>query len=635
MKNLFRFRHYLRPYAGTILAGMLFAMVAAISTATVAGLLKPMFNDVFYLGGKTVSQPVAGQAGLPGARQIGTLGERLDEWHHGLERSVGSLARGYLGYDASRAYLYVPVFFVFAFLGKSLFGFFSSYRLGVVGLRVVQDLRSDLYEQIQRQSLKFFSAHPTGLLISRLTHDVSVLQSTLGMPSAEIVRLSFSLVFLFLAAMLMDWRLCLICTVVLPVTIYPATRFARKIKHSTSTSQSRLADLADRLQETIVGRRVVRSFNTEGYEINRFRALLGKMLRAERKAIKYMALTQPVIAIIGAVVMALLAGLAGWRIHDGRLDPGDFVATLAALYWMYAILRKLARVGNEMTRAAAAADRVFEIVDLEPEIVESPKARNLDSFREAIQFEGVHFSYIGAPVLAGVDLTIRKGEKVAVVGASGAGKTTLVNLVPRFYDVTRGRVTIDGQDVRDLTLKSLRAQIGLVTQEIILFNDSVKNNIAYGFREAEMEKIIAAARAAHAHDFITALPEGYDTPLGEAGQSLSVGQRQRIAIARAILKGAPILILDEATSALDTESETQVQAALNVLMRERTAIIIAHRLETVRSADRIVVLEKGCVAEIGSHDQLLGKNGVYARLHQLQPEAVGMKLKPAAQKSAG
>ncbi|MFQ5719617.1 MAG: ABC transporter ATP-binding protein [Acidobacteriota bacterium] len=619
--SVFRLWNYMRPRLAAIAVGLLFSVIAGMASAAVAGLLKPMFNEVFFLdpaASTATSAPAAGP--LPSADLPG--GDAMDRLHAAVEGAIVGFARKHLGYRPSRAFIFVPICFVLAFMIRGAFTYLSNFRLGMVTLRAIQSLRLDLYERIQRQSLTFFNTHHTGLLISRVTSDVALIQNFLGSPAAEFVRLLFSLLFLFAAALLLDWRLALVCVAVLPVTIYPATRFAYKIKRSTSASQSRLADLANRLHETVAGRRVVRVFNTERFEIGRFRDVLGGMLRADRRALKYLSLTQPVIEMIGAAAMGALAGFAGWRIHTGRLNPGEFLATLAALYWMYAILKRCARIGNDFTRATAAAERVFEVLDLDRDVVEAPFAEEMKPFSREIRFRGAHFSYGSEPVLQGIDLTIHKGEKVAIVGASGAGKTTLVNLVPRFYDVTAGTLEIDGVDVRSVTLASLRRQIGLVTQDVVLFDDTVHNNIAYGCPDVPLERVIAAASAAHAHEFIERLPDGYAARLGEGGQSLSVGQRQRISIARALLKDAPILILDEATSALDAQSEALVQEALATLMKERTTIVIAHRLATVRSAHRIVVVDGGRVVEIGSHRELLEKPGLYARLHSIQFAAV-------------
>ncbi|HET7706886.1 MAG TPA: ATP-binding cassette domain-containing protein, partial [Thermoanaerobaculia bacterium] len=394
----------------------------------------------------------------------------------------------------------------------------------------------------------------------------------------------------------------------------------RRLRGTTHRSQERMADIATQLEETIRGVRIVKAFTMEKFEIGRFNQATQRHLRANLKAQRIQAATSPVLELLAGVCTLLLLLYAHRRITNGSLTLGEFISFVGALAMMYAPIKKLNKVNLSLNAALSAAERVFRMLDVDNPVKEKPGAETLRSVGEGVKYENVTFTYgrEGDPVLANISIDVHPGEIVALVGGSGAGKSTFVNLLPRFYDVTSGRITVAGRDVRDVTLPSLRGLMGFVTQEVVLFNDTVRNNIAYGRTDAEESKVIAAAKAAHAHDFISALPQGYDTVIGESGVLLSGGQRQRLAIARALFKDPPILILDEATSALDTESERLVQQALNNLMRGRTTLVIAHRLSTIRSADKIVVLDKGQIVEFGRHDELLARKGVYRRLYDLQ-----------------
>jgi subfamily B ATP-binding cassette protein MsbA len=487
------------------------------------------------------------------------------------------------------------------------------------GTAVVRDLRADLHAAISYQSLRFFQAHPTGTILSRILADVARLQKVSTDVLADFVRVGAVMPFVLLVALLQDWKLTLVAMVALPLLVYPMLKLSKRLRKASTRSQETQAETASLLAETIAGAKVVQGFGMEPFEIGRFRAALDRMLRADLKAARAVALAPAVMELAGGIAGALLFAYAGRQVAKGRITGGDVIVILGSLGYFFACLRRMNTINTEVQQAIAAARRVFGMMDREREIRDLPGATSLPPFLSEIRFEGVEFAYDPAEkVLDGIDLALKRGEVVALVGASGSGKTTLANLVPRFYDPTRGRIAIDGHDLRSVTLESLRAQIGLVTQETVLFDDSVRNNIAYGRADLPMDAIVAAAKAAHAHEFIEKLPEKYDTVLGERGARLSVGQRQRLTIARALLKDPPILILDEATSALDAESETLVQDALEVLMKNRTSIVIAHRLATVRRADRILVMEHGRIVEEGTHRGLLERNGIYRRLHTLQ-----------------
>jgi subfamily B ATP-binding cassette protein MsbA len=564
----------------------------------------PIFNEALAPAG---SAPAVGEERWDALTVVDRFID-LDAWAAALGRPAG----------AGRGVVVIPLVLLVLFVFRGITLYVSAYYIMDVSLRMVQDLRRDLYESIQRQSLRFFAHHPTGLLISRVTSDVDRIKVTLSRQLEDAFRLVFTLIAIVAYVFYLDWRLASVCLVIVPVVAFPVVRFGRRLKRASRQSQERMADVANLLHETITGTRIVKGFSMEAFEISRFREALKRLFRFDLKAARNIAILPPLLELIGAVAGALLLWHAGKEIAAGTLDRGAFLAFLAGVGVVYANIKKLSKIYNDIVQAMAAARRVFEVLDTEPDVVEAPAAVPLAPFKREVRFDRVTFAYDGAPVLSDLDLTVRAGEVVALVGPSGSGKTTLVNLLPRFYDATSGRVTLDGVDVRDATFDSLRGQIALVTQEIILFNETVAANIAYGRPEVPIERIRAAARAAFAEEFIDALPEKYQTVLGERGQRLSIGQRQRISIARALLKDAPILILDEATSALDTESEAIVQRALGNLLQGRTALVIAHRLSTVRSADRIVVLERGRIVDEGTHDQLLARGGLYAQLHRAQ-----------------
>ncbi len=523
----------------------------------------------------------------------------------------------------TNAWTMVAFALVAATLLKGIFDYAGTYLVNYAGFGLITDLRNDLYHAILRRSAGFFQRHSTGTLLSTLINDVERVQIAMSTVLAEFLQQLFILIFTAVVVALLGGKLAWVLVLFIPFVLLSAARIGRRVRHTTRRGQDKLADIQNILHETITGNRIVKAFGMEAWESVRFRGAAGNLFRANLRSVRAAALSSPLMDLIGAVAIALLVLLGRDQIKTQAFTAGTFLAFLVAVFKLYDPVRKFALYNNQFQQALGASSTIFDFMDQEDEVREKRGAQELPAFQGSIRLEDVSFSYGEAgeearTILSGVNLEVRAGEVVAIVGSSGAGKSTLVHLIPRFFDVTSGRLTIDGRDLRDLTLASLRKQIGIVTQDTILFNDTVRNNIAYGQPHVSLEAVSAAARAARAHDFIETMPEGYDTMIGERGLRLSGGERQRIAIARALLKNAPILILDEATSALDTESESLVQSALQTLMTGRTVLVIAHRLSTVRRADRIVVLENGTITDCGSHDELMARDGTYRRLYELQ-----------------
>jgi ATP-binding cassette, subfamily B, bacterial MsbA len=513
---------------------------------------------------------------------------------------------------------WVPFAVIGIFLFKGICNYGQNILMSSIGLRIVADLRNKLYEQIQKQALSFFTEHPTGVLMSRITNDVLSVQSAASEAVTALVKDTFTLVCLIGVIFYTDWQLALIAMVVFPLAIYPISRFGKKMRKVTTSTQITMGTLSSLLQETISGTRIVKAFCMEKYESERFGAENERLFKLNMKTVSVNAISTPLMEFLGGLGIAAIIFYGGYNVLHGNSTPGTFFSFLAALLMLYEPVKRLTNVNNTINQGIAGADRIFSIIDRVPDIKDKPAAVNLPPIKSGINIENVTFRYEEKPVLKNINLSIKTGEVVAFVGMSGGGKTSLVNLIPRFYDVTEGRVMIDGCDIRDVTVRSLRSQIAIVTQQTILFNDTVKNNIAYGDIDRTNKEIIAAAKMANAHDFIMRLPKEYDSNIGELGTKLSGGEKQRIAIARALLKDAPILILDEATSSLDTEAEIEVQEALDNLMKGRTTLVIAHRLSTIRNADRIIALVNGEIVEEGSHETLLAKKGEYYRLYNLQ-----------------
>ena len=589
MTDLHKLFPYIRPNLHFLVAALVLLVLSGALETLVITLLSPIFNQL---------------SATPG---VAEAGDRFAVLHRYLGLERGSLGR-------------IAVFLVVFSFFKGVFLYLAEYAMSYSGQQVVASLRKRLYGHLMDHSLAFYADNATGKLMARVITDTERLQETVGKTLTDFIRQLLLLVFFLALVFYTDWRLALLSLLIAPVVLLVTLRLGHKMRKVSWRSQENLSEISHLLQESIAGQKIVKAFGMEGYEKHRLDDATDRLVRVNLKATRISALTSPLVEFIGYVSFVPFLLYASHQINRG-FTIGAFVVFIAALFRLYEPVRKLSRMHLYFQQAFASSNRIFELLGTSLEITDSMGAEDLPSMGKEIVLENVSFCYHGDPphpALQEIDLTIGKGEIVALVGTSGAGKTSLASLIPRFYDVSSGQITIDGTDIREATLKSLRAQIAIVSQETFLFNDTIRNNIAYGREDCSTEQVIESARAAFIHDFVESLPERYATPIGERGQRLSGGQCQRIAIARAILKNAPILILDEATSALDSESERLVQQALYHLMNNRTTLVIAHRLSTVRAAHRIVVIEAGRIVEMGDHGTLLKHSGVYRRLHDLQ-----------------
>jgi subfamily B ATP-binding cassette protein MsbA len=599
---------YVRPYWKQLALSVFFTILFSIFSGVSIYLAIPLLETLF-------SQDYISALNKLGSSS-GFLSDLKNTFFSFLFRYVFSGTH-------SEALIKICLVIVVAFFLKNISGYLQAYFMAYVEQGLVKDIRNEVYRHLHTLSLGYFTSERTGNLISRITNDVNIINTGISATFLNLVREPLLIAVFLMIAISINWRLTLISLLVLPFALYFISKLGLRLHKESRISQERMADITSVLQETISGVKVVKAFGMEEFENKKFQTQTWRYFKSLLKITRIRNLASPITEFLSVVAGVVIIWYGGMQVLElGRMRASEFLTFLIAVFQIMPPVKELTSVNNRIQESTSAAKRVFEILDIEPDIKEAPNAIELKEFKDEIVFENVWFSYNGTKngdfILKGINLKVKKGEILAIVGPSGAGKSTLVDLIPRFYDPTEGRILIDGIDLRMIKIKSLRDKIGIVTQETILFNDTIRNNIAYGLEDCPIDKIIEAAKAANAHDFIMQLPNGYDTVIGERGMKLSGGQRQRISIARALLKNPPILILDEATSNLDAESEILVQEAIERLMQNRTVFVIAHRLSTIRNADRIIVIDNGRIVQEGKHEELIHQDGLYKKLYEMQ-----------------
>ncbi len=601
MTDLRRLLRYVRPYLPALLASVVFMAIVGLSQGILLRLIPLILDRVLNPKNPADNDPAL-LFTIPHTAFKIHLTDLTPDFVHNI-------------------WTMVAIGLMMCFVAKGVCDYLGNYLVNMVGISAVMDLRQEVFDRVLQQDAQFFERQGTGEIMSSIMIDIDRIQVAVSNMLADWLRQMFTALFLLLAMVSINWRMSLISLLVFPIVALLTVRLGRKVRRTTRHAQDMAAGLNQILQETITGHQVVKSFGAEDFESKRFRLASQRLRTGSLRYVAQQALASPIIEIVGAISIILLLWLARLQVKSGVLTAGTFTTFIIALVMLYEPIKRLTNIHNIFQQAVGAALNVFSYLDEELRISDKPNAIRLPKFKDSIRFDHVTFCYPSAPdrcVLQNITLEVKAGEVVAIVGPSGAGKSTLAQLLLRFYDTTGGSVLIDGKDLRDVRLGSLRENISIVQQDTMLFNTSVFDNIAYGRPDAKEEEVLAAAKTALAHDFIQALPDGYKTLIGERGFKLSGGQRQRLAIARALLKDAPILILDEATSHLDTESERLVQQALTALMQRRTVLVVAHRLSTIRQADKIVVLDGGRIVEVGRHETLLASNGLYQRLYSVQ-----------------